>query len=162
MVVDDESDIRELLAEHLNTLGLVVTTAPDGQAAIAALQGSNGRFALVLTDINMPGADGFDVLRAARRANAGADVVVFTGYASLDSALLALSLGAHDYLEKPFKLNQIDTILGRISERIRHTPPKRSSRVGIVGRPTLNRSFEDPDAQQALHPRPAKLNHLPS
>jgi CheY-like chemotaxis protein len=56
-------------------LGLIVTAVPDGKAATAALEGSNGRFALVLTDINMPGADGFDVLRAARCANAAANVV---------------------------------------------------------------------------------------
>ncbi len=111
MVVDDEVDIRELLADHLHGQGLIVTTMPDGQAAVDALERSNGRFGLVLTDINMPGADGFDVLRAARRANAAADVVVITGYASDGGAQKALGLGAHDYLHKPFKLGQLDTIL---------------------------------------------------
>ena len=118
MVVDDEVDIRDLLAEHLHGHGLVVTTVPDGQAAVAALERSNGRFGLVLTDINMPGADGFDVLRAARRANAAAKVVVITGYASGDSAQQAFRLGALDYLPKPFKLGQLDTILRGIGERL--------------------------------------------
>jgi DNA-binding response OmpR family regulator len=118
MVVDDEIDIRELLADHLLAQGLVVTTVPDGQAAVAALEGSNGRFGLVLTDINMPGADGFDVLRAARLANADAQVVLLTGYASLESAEKAFSLGAHDYLRKPFKLGSLDTILHGLSERL--------------------------------------------
>jgi YesN/AraC family two-component response regulator len=71
----------------------------------------------VLTDINMPGADGFDVLRAARKANAAADVVVISGYASRDSAQRAFGLGAHQYLPKPFKLGQIDTILSGIGAR---------------------------------------------
>ena len=122
MVVDDEVDIRELLAEHLHGHGLVVTTVPDGAAAVAALERSNGRFGLVLTDINMPGADGFDVLRAARRANAAAKVVVITGYGSGDSAQQAFRLGAHDYLQKPFKLGQLDTILRGISERVALEP----------------------------------------
>jgi len=117
MVVDDEVDVRELLAEHLHGHGLVVTTVPDGNAAVAALDRSNGRFGFVLTDINMPGADGFDVLRAARRANAAAEVVVITGYGSPDSAERAFSLGAHEYLQKPFKLGQLDTILRGIGER---------------------------------------------
>jgi CheY-like chemotaxis protein len=118
MVVDDEAGIRELLADHLHGHGLVVTTMPDGQAAVAALAGSNGRFGLVLTDINMPGADGFEVLRAAREANAAAEVVVITGYASRDSAQQALGLGAHSYLRKPFKLGQLDAILQGICERM--------------------------------------------
>lgn len=117
MVVDDEVDIRELLAAYLHAQGLIVTTMPDGQAAVDALDRSNGRFSLVVTDINMPGADGFDVVRAARRANAAADVVVITGYASDGGAQKALGLGAHDYLHKPFKLRQLDTILVGITER---------------------------------------------
>ena len=72
MVVDDEVDILDLLAEHLHGHGLIVTTAHDGRAAVAALDHSNGRFGLVLTDIDMPGADGFDVLRAAHSANPSA------------------------------------------------------------------------------------------
>jgi DNA-binding NtrC family response regulator len=118
MVVDDEVDVRELLAEHLHGHGLVVTMVPDGDAAVAALEGSNGRFGFVLTDINMPGANGFDVLRAARRANAAAEVVIITGYGSADSAQQAFRLGAHDYLQKPFKLGQLDTILRGIGERL--------------------------------------------
>ena len=118
MVVDDEADIRELLAEHLRAQGLTITTAQDGRAAVAALERSNGRYGLVLTDINMPGADGFEVLRAARAANASAYVVVVTGYASLDSAIQAVRLGAHDYLTKPFTLGQIDVILRNVSDRV--------------------------------------------
>jgi DNA-binding NtrC family response regulator len=72
----------------------------------------------VLTDISMPGADGFEVLRAARSANPSAFVVIMTGYASLDSAIQAVRLGAHDYLTKPFTLGQIDVILRNIGQRV--------------------------------------------
>jgi DNA-binding NtrC family response regulator len=118
LVVDDEEDIRELLSEYLRARGLTTATAKDGRAAIAALERSAGRYGLVLTDINMPGADGFEVLRAARAANASAYVVIMTGYASLDSAIQAVQLGAHDYITKPFSLGQIDIILGKISDRV--------------------------------------------
>ena len=118
LVVDDEADIRDLLSEHLRIRGLDVTTAHDGQAAIAALARSRGCYPLVLTDINLPGADGFDVLRAARAANPATSVVVITGYASLDSAIQAVRLGARDYLTKPFTLGQIDVILRNVGERL--------------------------------------------
>src|SRR2546430_235827 len=69
LVVDDEADVRELVAEYLRERGLQTATAHDGRAAVAALERSGGRFALVLTDINMPGADGLEVLRAARASS---------------------------------------------------------------------------------------------
>jgi len=122
LVVDDEDGIRELLADHLVAQGLSVTTLPDGQAAVAVLQHSNGRFGLVLTDINMPGADGFDVLRAARQANAGTKVVMLTGYGSPDSAEKAFSLGAHDYIRKPFKLGTLDSIVRQFTENRKAQP----------------------------------------
>jgi DNA-binding NtrC family response regulator len=118
LVVDDEPEIRELLAEYLRGRGLTVATAHDGRAAVGALERSAGRYRLVLTDINMPGADGLAVLRAARAVNASAYVVIVTGYASLDSAIQAVRLGAHDYLPKPFSLGQIDVILQKIGDRM--------------------------------------------
>jgi DNA-binding NtrC family response regulator len=146
MVVDDEPDIRELLAEHLRGRGLSVATAQDGRAAVAALERSAGRYGLVLTDINMPGADGLAVLRAARAVNASAYVVIVTGYASLDSAIQAVRLGAHDYLTKPFSLGQIDVILQKISDHVSlerenrelttrsaaNRPPSLDARLGAI------------------------------
>jgi len=118
LVVDDEADVRELVAEYLRERGLQTATAHDGRAAVAALERSGGRFMLVLTDINMPGADGLEVLRAARAGNASTYVVIITGYASLDCAIQAVRLGAHDYLTKPFALGQIDVILQKIADRV--------------------------------------------
>jgi len=119
MVVDDETDIRDLLPDHLqDSHGLIVTAMPDGQAAVAALERSNGRFGLVLTDINMPGADGFEVLRAARQANAAAAVVMITGYGSGASAEQASAFGARNFLRKPFKLGDLDLILRGIGDRL--------------------------------------------
>jgi two-component system response regulator AtoC len=118
LIADDEPQIRELLCEFLSTRGLRPTLASDGRAAVAALEQSGERFGLVLTDINMPGADGFEVLRAARAANPSAYVVIVTGYASLDSAIQAVRLGAHDYITKPFSLGQIDIILNKVGDRL--------------------------------------------
>jgi DNA-binding NtrC family response regulator len=117
LIIDDEPDIQELLAEHLRARGLKVATASDGLAAIAVLQRSPGLYGMVVTDLQLPGADGFAVLNAARAANPSVYVVIITGYASLDSAIQAVRLGAYDFLTKPFSLGQIDALLRRVEDR---------------------------------------------
>src|SRR5437899_1671226 len=93
LVVDDEAEVRELVAEFFRERGLSVATAADGRGAIAEIERAPSRFGLVLTDLNMPGADGLTVLARARRVNPSAAVVIITGYASLDSAIQAVRLG---------------------------------------------------------------------
>jgi two-component system, NtrC family, response regulator AtoC len=117
LVVDDDPDIRELLVEHLRSKGLRVATAADGRAAVAAIERSPGHFGLIFTDLQLPGADGLAVLRTAKHVYPACHVVIITGYASLDSAIEAVRLGAYDYLTKPFSLGQLDVILGRIRDR---------------------------------------------
>ena len=118
LVVDDEAETREVLAEFCRTLGLTVTSADDGRSAVAAIQGAPSRFRVVLTDIWMRGADGFEVLKAVRDSNPSAYVVMITGYATLDSALRAVREGAYDYLPKPFALCQLEVVFSRIRDRI--------------------------------------------
>lgn len=117
LVVDDDEAVREVIASYFTKLGMTVTGVTDGRSAISALERSNGRFTVVVTDLSLPGADGLAVLKAARQANAGSYVVIVTGYASLDSAISAVRLGAYDYLTKPFSLGQLDVILRRILDR---------------------------------------------
>jgi DNA-binding NtrC family response regulator len=117
LVVDDDEAVREVIASYLTKLGMTVTGATDGRSAISALERSNGRFKVVVTDLSLPGADGLAVLKAARQANAACYVIIVTGYASLDSAIAAVRLGAYDYLTKPFSLGQLDVILRRIADR---------------------------------------------
>lgn len=117
LVVDDDEAVREVIASYFTKLGMTVTGATDGRSAISALERSNGRFKVVVTDLSLPGADGLAVLKAARQANASSYVVIVTGYASLDSAIAAVRLGAYDYLTKPFSLGQLDVILRRILDR---------------------------------------------
>jgi DNA-binding NtrC family response regulator len=117
LVVDDDEAVREVISSYFTKLGMTVTGATDGRSAISALERSNGRFKVVVTDLSLPGADGLAVLKAARQANASSYVVIVTGYASLDSAISAVRLGAYDYLTKPFSLGQLDVILRRILDR---------------------------------------------
>lgn len=118
LVVDDEPDVRELLIEHLRGRGYRTASAADGRAAVNAIERSPAQFTVVITDLYLPGVGGLDVLRAARTANPSCYVVIVTGYASIDSAVQAVRLGAYDYLTKPFSLGQIDVVLQRITDRL--------------------------------------------
>ena len=118
LIVDDEPDIRELLAAFFSGRGHAVASARDGRAAIATLERAPGQYGLVVTDLHMPGADGLAVLKAAKSANPSCFVIIITGYASLDSAMEAVRLGAYDYLTKPFTMGQIDVIVDRIADRL--------------------------------------------
>jgi DNA-binding NtrC family response regulator len=118
LVVDDETDIRELIGEYLRNAGLKVAVAPDGRGALALIEREPARYRLIITDLQMPGVDGLEVLRAARQANPSCFVVIVTGYASLDSAIQAVRLGAYDYLTKPFSLGQLDVLLKRLQDRL--------------------------------------------
>jgi CheY-like chemotaxis protein len=118
LLVDDELSTREILEQFCRSRNLAVTVASDGRAAITAIERSPQRFTIILTDINMPGADGFEVLKTAKSANRECYVVMITVYATLDTALRAVREGAYDYLAKPFSLGQLDVMLARIKDRI--------------------------------------------
>lgn len=155
MVADDDPAVRDLLADYLRQRGLTVATAQDGRAAIAAL--SRSRYGLVLTDINMPGADGFEVLRAARAANASTYVVIMTGYASLESAVRAVRMGAHDYLTKPFSLGQIEVMLDAINDR---SKLERENRELSIRRTTMTPGLSLDARLEAIERRLARIETL--
>src|SRR5262245_4958375 len=99
LVADDEPGVRESLAEVLRDAGYEVESAADGRAAVAALEERD--FAVIVTDLRMPGADGLAVLRRAREISPQTLVVVMTAHASVETAVEALRSGASDYLLKP-------------------------------------------------------------
>lgn len=118
LIVDDEAEIRELLAEYCAGQGFRVATAQDGRAALHALERANPPFPVVIADLHLPHADGFAVLEAARRASASCYVIIVTGYATIDGAVRAVRSGAYDFLAKPFALGQLEVLFNRIRDRI--------------------------------------------
>lgn len=101
LVVDDEVVVLTVLRELLRRSGYRVTTAASAEEAIELMQKRS--FDLVLTDKNLPGASGLEVLRVARGLDPPPAVVMITGYSSYDSAVTALDIGAQDYIEKPIR-----------------------------------------------------------
>ena len=142
LVVDDEPDIREILTEYCRDEGYEVAEAADGAAAITAVARDPARYGLIITDLSLPGADGLALLRTARTLNPSVYVVIITGYASLETAIEAVRLGAYDYLTKPFSLGQIGVILERIEDRLALEQENRRLTRRLDGRP---KPLSDPD-----------------
>lgn len=122
LVVDDEVSIRSFIVRVLERAEYAVESAADGQEALERL--SAGTFDLLLTDIKMDRLDGVDLLREARQRYPGLAVILFTGHATVPSAVEALRQGAYDYLLKPVKNEDIlkavsDALDDRTRERRR-------------------------------------------
>jgi DNA-binding NtrC family response regulator len=105
LVVDDEPVVLDILSDVLSREGFDVRLAPRADAALEQLEQAG--FDLVLSDIRMPGMDGFELLRRISRSHPGTDVILMTGYASVDGAIDAMQLGAADYLIKPLKPKEV-------------------------------------------------------
>lgn len=114
LVVDDELGMREFLQICLSRAGHHVTTAASGGEAIRILgDARQDGFDLVLTDLSMPGVDGMEVLRHCSSAPGGPIVLMMTAFGTADTAVEAMKAGAHDYLLKPFKVDEIQLVVER-------------------------------------------------
>ncbi len=112
LVVDDEEIIRVLLTEILIEDGYEVTTAASGEEAVQLLEG--GCFDLLISDMVMPGMNGIEVLQAAFQTNPHQATIMITGYPSVDTAVRLVSLGAADYITKPFNVDMIKVTVAKV------------------------------------------------
>ncbi len=106
LIVDDEKDTRELMARALG-VDYQVTTAPDAELAIKALE-ADPSIALMLSDVRMPGADGIQLLKAAKKMRPQLACILLTAFGTVDLAVEAMKDGADDFLTKPVDLDQLD------------------------------------------------------
>ncbi len=117
LIVDDEPLVLEFLSDVLTREGFTVSQASRAQQALDLL--ASEPHGLILCDIRMPGMDGYELLKSVVRHNPGTDVILMTGYGSVDGALDALTLGAADYLIKPLKPKEIVARIRACLERRR-------------------------------------------
>ncbi len=134
LVVDDEPSMREMLRIVLRRDGYDVTVAANGKQALDILQSE--RVDLLLSDIRMPDLSGVDVLRAAKAANRDLVAFMMTAYASTDSAVEAMRLGAVDYFTKPFSMDEM-----RLKVR-QHLETLRLKQENVLLKRALNTSNE--------------------
>jgi two-component system response regulator PilR (NtrC family) len=107
--------MREVLGILLEEEGYVITSASNGLEGIEHL--SNDIFDLVVTDIKMPKADGFEVLKKVKELSPSTIVVMITAFGTTESTIEAMKLGAYDYIHKPFKIDEIRLVIQKAFEK---------------------------------------------
>lgn len=124
LVVDDEGAIRYSISKTLQRVGYQVQTAASGEEALEMIR--QQPFDVVLTDIRMPGLTGVELLAEIKKEAPDAVVILLTGYASLETAIESLRLGAHDYLVKPSSSQDIRQSVAQGLERSRNMRQRRA------------------------------------
>ena len=109
LVVDDDLIVRESFAGWFREDGYRVDSAEDAIATLRKLQEQNWN--IILLDIMMPGMDGIELLERIREANKNITVIIITAYASVESAVKALKIGAYDYITKPINPDDLDLLI---------------------------------------------------
>ncbi len=115
LIVEDDARLRNALCQITAKAGYQPTGVESGEEALE--QASEHVFALVISDLKLPGISGMQVLQSIRSATPDTSIIIITAYASVDTAVEAMKNGAEDYLVKPFSLDEIRIIINRVMEK---------------------------------------------
>jgi diguanylate cyclase (GGDEF)-like protein len=115
LVVDDEPVMRDVMRDILAECGYQVDVETNGETGLARLKKRD--YVLIFADIRMPKMDGIEFLRRAKHLKPDLDIIMMTGYGTVDVAVEAMKLGARDFITKPFNLDHIKLVAGRAIER---------------------------------------------
>jgi two-component system response regulator PilR (NtrC family) len=117
LIVEDEENMREVLKILLEGENYLVTPASDGQEGLSYID--KDIFDLIITDMKMPKVDGFELLRKIKEISPDTLVIMITAFGTTESAIEAMKLGAYDYINKPFKIDEIRLIVKKAIEKKR-------------------------------------------
>lgn len=117
LVVDDEANITDAIKRALEKTGFVVDASTDPLLALEMVQ--RGTYDLVICDVKMPKMDGIQLLNKIKEHDPSIGVLMITGYASLESAITCIKLGAQDYITKPFKPDHLRVLVGKAMDHRR-------------------------------------------
>lgn len=130
LIVEDHDRLREQLGQFYEQEGYQVATAGSGEEALQKL--SAERFALVVSDVKMPGLDGFQLARHIREKHPATDVILITAFGNIKQAVEAMKLGASDYITKPFQPEVIRMVSEKLMERRRLIEEVRELRQKVL------------------------------
>jgi len=116
-IIDDEPIIHEVLGDLLTSEGYAVVNSSNGEEALE--KHSPQAYELILLDLLMPGMDGIEVLKRLKKIDPHSVIIIITAYASVESAISAMKMGAFDYIQKPFKHDELLLTVGRAIEHKR-------------------------------------------
>lgn len=115
ILIDDDPGVTKIVKKFLERSGHSVDTADSGEEGIRLT--GNGGYDIVITDIYLPGMDGMAVLEKIKSINADVDIIVITGFGSIESAVSFMKAGAIDYISKPINFDHLDIIIQKTLER---------------------------------------------
>jgi len=116
LVVDDEASIRKLCMAIGEKLGFAVSEAENGEAALVCMERESPE--IVMADLKLPQMSGVELLRRIKTIHAATEVAIMTGHGTIESAVDAMKLGAYDYIEKPFRVERMRSLLQRMSDKV--------------------------------------------
>jgi signal transduction histidine kinase len=117
LVIEDEDDVRESYLDMFEFFGYEVDSAPNGREGVVKV--TNNDYDIVITDLNMPEMDGIEVLKVVKKNKPYIEVIVITGYATLENAIKAMKIGAYDYFTKPIDLEHVKIVLAKCIQSIK-------------------------------------------
>ncbi|MBI4817914.1 MAG: sigma-54-dependent Fis family transcriptional regulator [Deltaproteobacteria bacterium] len=132
LIVDDKKDLARGIALNLEDLGAEIATVHSAEDAVGCLEA--GSFELVLSDIRMPGMDGLALLEIIKARWPRTEIILFTAYGSIDSAVEAMKKGAYHYLTKPFSGDELLVVVERALEDVRRKDELLRLRAEILER----------------------------
>ena len=148
LIVDDERSMREFLGIYLRREGYRIEAAAGGNEAIASIKAR--AFDVIITDLRMPDIDGLTILAEAKRVRPDTEVIVVTAFSTTETAIAAMKAGAHDYLTKPFKIDEVGLVVDRAMEKRRLARENVALRDEIKGRYKLDRLLGKSPAMQRM------------
>jgi DNA-binding NtrC family response regulator len=116
LIVDDNQELREILGEYLKDEGDSVEGAGNGREALDAYR--KCPCDLIITDLNMPELTGIELIKEVAKYNSTTEFIIITGYASLDTAIEAIKIGAFDYIVKPFRMEELRVAVKNAKDKI--------------------------------------------
>ncbi len=119
LIAEDEKGMMDVLDIFLQEEGYQTVLARDGRAALEAIE--RDIFDLVITDVKMPHSDGFEVLKKVKEVSPDTVVIMITAFGTTEAAFEAIKSGAYDYIEKPFKIEELRVVIKRALERKKFT-----------------------------------------
>jgi DNA-binding response OmpR family regulator len=153
LIVDDEPNVRLMLQTALASVGYEITEAADGNAALELLRGPDFQCDLVLLDLLMPRMDGMELLRQLRAAGSIVPVVILTAHGSIPEAVVAMKLGAIDFLTKPTTPDALRAVVAEVIDR--HAAPSGESSARERGpaqsEPSKQLGFDLARAKRAIN-----------
>lgn len=116
LIVDDNAEIREIVQEYLADSDCQIEGASNGKEALEKY--NKNPYDIIITDLKMPGISGIELIKLLKQKTDAIEFIIITGYASVDTAIEAVRIGAFDYIVKPFRMEELKVTIKNAKEKI--------------------------------------------